>query len=176
MLFLQVCGKASVEPAYAVASSARVTLASQLPLAAPNTWYEPGLKAIGAHPEWGGAQWAEAIATVDAPAMSASYTCIDNEKLLRAGRPQLTLSEEDLEGPLASVTWPYADEVYVDLGAALRLAGQPPLEVSCGTWVSAAPPAGLTDGFPSPSSLSGLSVAVERPGQPIPGALSADGP
>lgn len=165
LLFLQVCGKASVEPLLQVQGAARVTLASQLPLAAPNTWYESGLLAMAAHPEWTGADWARAIATADGPQMFGAYTCVDNRALAALELAPIELRRADLEGPLAPVTWPYGGEIYVDLDAALVAAGRPAVSQSllCGHWRSAQAPQGLLDGFPAPAALSGLSVAV-RPG------------
>jgi hypothetical protein len=174
LLFLQVCGKASVEPLLELQDSAHVTLASQLPLAAPNTWYESGLLAMGQHPEWSGQDWARAIATADGPQMFGAYTCVDNRALARADLAPIELTRADLEGPLAPVTWPYGGEIYVDLDAALAAAGRPALsaQLMCGHWTSAGAPPGLLDGFPPPDALSGLSVAVRQPPNgPVPGLL-----
>jgi len=164
LLALQVCGKASIEALRVVAPAARTTLASQLPLAAPNTWYADALPQIAAHPDWTGPEWVRAIAEADAPQMYGSISCVDNAALLAEPLPSLTLPRSAVDGLLAPVTWMYAGETYVDLGAALTWSGQPRTLVDrtlCGHYLSESPADGLLDGFPSPDRLSGLSIAAQ---------------
>ena len=157
LLFLQVCGKASVEPLQVVAPAANFTLASQLPLLAPNTWYASGLKAIAEHPEWDGADWAKAIASAEGPGMYWAMTCVDNTALQAWEVPELRVQESALLDELASTTWPYAKEVYVDLDAVAGAGTAAPL--LCGHHVNPTPPYAL-EGFPQTDVLSGLSVAA----------------
>lgn len=163
LLALQVCGKASIEPLRILAPAARHLLASQLPLAAPNTWYRDGLRQIGAHPEWTGADWVAAVAGTDEPRMYAGVSCFRSEALAALPPLDLDLDPALLDGPLAPVTWAYAGEGYVDLAAALRASGQDPAvlaPLSCGHHVSPAPAPLLTEGFPDHRLLSGLSAAL----------------
>ncbi len=167
LLALQVCGKASIEPLRTLAPAARTLLASQLPLAAPNTWYRDGLHQIAAHPEWTGEDWVRAVASTDEPRMYAAVTCASSEALLAQAPLDLSVTTEQLEGPLASRSWRYGGETYVDLGAALSLHDKDPGLVdrlSCGVYRSEAPAPLLTDGFPDHQVLSGLSAAVRPDG------------
>lgn len=50
LLFLQQCGRGSIENLYNFRDTARVVLASQENVGAPNTYYEPTLKWLAAHP------------------------------------------------------------------------------------------------------------------------------
>lgn len=176
LLALQVCGKASIEPLRVVAPAARFTLASQLPLAAPNTWYRDALRAMADHPEWDGADWVRAIASSDEDRMYAAVTCVDNQALLAQEPLDYALHEGDLQAPGAPPTWQYSGETYVDLLAlAHHLDRDPaPLEaLSCGVFASMAPDPLLTVGFPDPLVLAGLSAAL-RPDED--GSIRVDPP
>ncbi|MCB9759928.1 MAG: hypothetical protein H6739_08860 [Alphaproteobacteria bacterium] len=177
LLSLQVCGKATIEAAWTFRKSARVTLASQLPLGAPNTWYTPVLRQLASHPAWRGEDIARAIAEAEGPEMYAGLTCVDNAAL--AGLPEVLgpAVRQPLqvdEAAMAPWLWTYAGDTLVDLGALLQRAEAPEhralagfLDTArCGHYRSEAPPELLTVGFPDPAGLSGWSLTLAPQGLP----------
>ncbi|MCB9779317.1 MAG: hypothetical protein H6742_12190 [Alphaproteobacteria bacterium] len=164
-LVMQVCGKASVAAAWEVRHAARSTLASQLPLGAPNTYY-PALATLP--DDWDGADLLGVLTTAEAPSMYATWSCVDNRALdaLPGALASLTDIPPDpawLDGPLAPLTWTYAGDAWTDLSALARIAGAAPLErtldaLSCGRVANPAAPPLPTDGFADPTALGGLSV------------------
>ncbi len=163
LLFAQVCSKAALEPLYTLSRGARTLVASQLPLAAPNTWYASVLPELARHPDWEGPQVAEAIASADGPAMYAAYACFHRDGLQALPARLARLGGGASLDALAPGVYGYAGEGYVDLGLLLDALGadrailEPAL---CGHWRNPSPPEALTLGFPDPARLSGISVAL----------------
>jgi hypothetical protein len=75
LVFLQQCGRATVEGLYNFRGCAPAILASQTRVGAPNTWYEPVLRWLAENPGAGGPSVAERILRTDYH--FNSYVCVD---------------------------------------------------------------------------------------------------
>lgn len=103
LLFLQQCGRGSVECLYNFRGVARAVLASQTRVGAPNTYYVPVLQWLSANPRANGFALAERIMREDDD--FSSYACVDGEIL---GELPLRLDEvlAALDGASAPLTAP----------------------------------------------------------------------
>lgn len=170
LLFLQVCAKGALAPVLAVQDAAATTLVAQTLLGAPNDYYVPAIRALGAHPAWRGPELSAAIAQ---GSMYVSLSCVDNAALSRlpavasaaVGAGAVAAPEERI----ADARYIYGGEAYVDLGALASGVGTPEAselarwlreELLCGHHVAPAPRAALTAGGPDPAHLSGISTHV----------------
>ena len=82
LLFLQQSARGLLEILHALRGSARVLLAAQTGLGAPNSWYAPALEQLGADPTLpDGAALARAIAQADGPEMFTAYAALDGAAL-----------------------------------------------------------------------------------------------
>ncbi|HVY61362.1 MAG TPA: hypothetical protein VHF22_06895 [Planctomycetota bacterium] len=79
LLFLQQCGRGSVENLYAFRGTASFVMSSPVPVGAPNTYYTALHKWLGEHPQATGDQIADEIATEDQD--YTIYTCARGSKL-----------------------------------------------------------------------------------------------
>ena len=76
LLFLQQCGKGTLENYHAFRETAKVVMGSQTIVGAPNTYYEAVLKAVCAEPTLDGEALATKIREGDAPNMFTTYTTV----------------------------------------------------------------------------------------------------
>jgi hypothetical protein len=171
LVFLQMCARANLATLYAFRTAAQTVLASQVALAAPNTWYRPVLQDLTADD---GVGLARAIASADGTDMWASYTCMHAahlHDLPAALEPVLATPPRPIGDELMPVAHVYAGDTYVDLGAALRGATdadalrQWARRATCFVETSDRPPPGLLVGYPDPRLLSGLSVSTGPEGE-----------
>lgn len=79
LLFLQQCGRGTVENLYNFRGTAAAVMASQLGVGNPNTYYQPTLAWLAAHPEAGGRELARQIMTTDEH--FNNYVCVDGKAL-----------------------------------------------------------------------------------------------
>jgi len=79
LIFLQQCGRGTLENLYNFRGSAVSILASQMTVGAPNTYYEPTLKWLADHPNTSGTQIAHSIMSNDLH--YRIYVCVDGEAL-----------------------------------------------------------------------------------------------
>lgn len=79
LLFLQQCGRGSVENLYSFRGTARFLMSSPVPVGAPNTYYAPVNEWLGQNPEAEGDQIAARIAAADRD--YTLYTCLRTAKL-----------------------------------------------------------------------------------------------
>lgn len=80
LVFLQQCGRGSVENLYNFNNTASVVLASQHNVGAPNTYYEPTLHWLDAHPDATGSKLASRIMADDRH--FTSYASFDGKALV----------------------------------------------------------------------------------------------
>ena len=81
LVFLQTCGKASVEVAWDLRGDARFLLASQAPLGAPNHYYSGAITALRAVPSMDGAALADVIASAERPDMFVGLSLVETAAL-----------------------------------------------------------------------------------------------
>lgn len=79
LLFLQQCGRGSVENLYSFRGTSDFIMSSPVPVGAPNTYYEAFHRFLSATPETTGDKLAEKIAAEDEH--YTIYTCLRTEKL-----------------------------------------------------------------------------------------------
>ncbi len=79
LVFLQQCGRASVQNLYNFRNTAAAVLASQHNVGAPNTYYEPTLHWLDAHPDTTGAKLACRIMEDDRD--FTTYACADGKAI-----------------------------------------------------------------------------------------------
>jgi hypothetical protein len=79
LLFLQQCGRGSLENLYSFKGTAEYIMSSPIPVGAPNTYYEAIHKWLPEHPNATGAEIASKIADEDEH--WSSYTCLRTSKL-----------------------------------------------------------------------------------------------
>ncbi|MBL4846858.1 MAG: hypothetical protein JKY65_15170 [Planctomycetes bacterium] len=81
LLFLQQCGKGSLENYYAFRNSAKFVMGSQTVVGAPNTYYVATLRRVCAKPDLDGAALAELITATESPRMFTTYTTFSSAAL-----------------------------------------------------------------------------------------------
>jgi hypothetical protein len=79
LLFLQQCGRGSMENLYSFRGTAKHIMSSPVPVGAPNTYYAHLGKWLAEHPDATGAQAAAKIAETDEH--YTIYTCLETKKL-----------------------------------------------------------------------------------------------
>ena len=79
LVYLQQCGRASVENLYNFHDTASVVLSSQHVVGAPNTYYEPTFQWLGSHPDATGRGLATRI--MDDDRHFRTYVCVDGKSL-----------------------------------------------------------------------------------------------
>lgn len=81
LLFFQVCNKANIESIYTFRNTAKYTLASQIELGAPNSYYSELFTLLSKGTIENGSELAEEIVSNDSESMYNSYTLVNNRKL-----------------------------------------------------------------------------------------------
>lgn len=81
LLFLQQCGKGSLETYYSLRHTARILMSSQTLIGAPNDYYTGLLQAVSQQPNLEGVELAWSIARAESPDMFTSYTAVSAEAL-----------------------------------------------------------------------------------------------
>ena len=81
LLFLQNCCKGTVEAFYNFRDASNYIMASQMPLGAPNSYYEKVLQFLGKNPGVDGGKLAEKIMEFEANKMYNSYTTVNSAAL-----------------------------------------------------------------------------------------------
>lgn len=81
LLFLQQCSRSSIEIVYEFRDCADYTLASQIELGAPNSYYHETLNMISEHPNLNGEELGKTIAHYESYDMYHSYSLINNSTL-----------------------------------------------------------------------------------------------
>ena len=76
LLFLQQCGKGSIENFYELRDTARVLMSSQTSIGAPNAYYADLVHHVSARPASTGVEVAQRIAESDADGMFVSYSAV----------------------------------------------------------------------------------------------------
>ncbi len=79
LLFLQQCGRGSLENLYSFRGAAKAIMASQMSVGAPNTYYEPVLRWLASRRQTAGAPLASQIMSHDRH--FTSYVCVDGDAL-----------------------------------------------------------------------------------------------
>jgi hypothetical protein len=79
LLFLQQCGRGSIDNLYSFRGSAAVIMASQENVGAPNTYYELTLKWLASNTEAGGVSLAQQVMVSDRD--YSSYVCVSSKAL-----------------------------------------------------------------------------------------------
>jgi hypothetical protein len=176
LVFLQVCVKATLETAYELRGVSKWLMASQLPIGAPNAYYEGVFAELVADARVDGQGLGRAIARHEDPAMFASYSLIESAEIAR-----LVGAVEGLQDLGAAPTprrvdrYEYWTDGYVDLAAWAGQRGGPTSEASVReeirdvveVFVS---PAGRRYATPlPPEDLSGLSLHIPDGSGLLPG-------
>jgi hypothetical protein len=138
LLFLQQCGKGSIESYWALRDTAEFLMASEVDIDAPNNYYSAVLREISATPDIDGRALARLIMRNEPGDSFGSFTVVDNgalgelpTRLNTALEPLLSLSSELVDAgrdssrslaaePLDVLFHPAAGEEYVDLIAWLE--------------------------------------------------------
>jgi hypothetical protein len=81
LLFMQQCGKGTLENGYELRGAARWVMGSQTVVGAPNRYYTAALEALSAEPEADGAQLARWIVDHETANMFTTYTALSSERL-----------------------------------------------------------------------------------------------
>ncbi len=81
LVFLQQCGKASIETLHAFADTADVIVASEAVLGAPNFYYSEALSTLSNTPTLSGAELGTLLVQLDRPDMYRSYTVASGSAL-----------------------------------------------------------------------------------------------
>ena len=122
LLFLQPCGRASVESLAHFAGAARYVLASPLDVGKPNTYYAAAARSLAARPEATGLDLARTIMAADEH--FNLYACFDGAALQelpgRLAACRAALGAVPTTAPELPVCYESGDEHYVDLLAWLR--------------------------------------------------------
>ncbi len=79
LLFLQQCGRGSLENLYNFRDAAATVMASQMNVGAPNTYYEPTLKWLARHKNASGVEIAKQIMSNDEH--FSNYVCLDGKAI-----------------------------------------------------------------------------------------------
>lgn len=79
LLFLQQCGRGSLDNLFNFHGAADAVLASQLSVGSPNTYYAASLKWLAAHPDASGAELAHQVMANDDH--FTNYVCVDGKAL-----------------------------------------------------------------------------------------------
>ena len=79
LVFLQQCGRATVDNLYNFRGTADAVMASQLVVGAPNTYYTETLRWLGEHTDASGVELARQIMATDEH--FTHYVCVDAERL-----------------------------------------------------------------------------------------------
>jgi hypothetical protein len=123
LLFLQQCGRGSLENLYSFRGTAEFVMSSPVPVGAPNTYYAALHRWLGEGPEASGAEVAARIAAADRD--YTVYTCARGEKLAelpaRLDAAIALLLEKDalVAGPELPAIHPVGEPI-VDAAAYLR--------------------------------------------------------
>lgn len=120
---------------------------------------------LARHPDWGGAQVAEAIASGDDSGMYATYTCVKSAALEPLTQALAGLPVGASLDAVAMGLYGYGGEGYVDLGVLLDALGsdrRPLDQALCGHFRNPAAPEVITTGFRDPKELAGLSMALSQ--------------
>jgi Clostripain family len=96
LVFLQQCGRGSVQNLYNFRNTAAAVLASQHNVGAPNTYYEPTLQWLDAHPDTSGVELASRIMADDRDFIT--YACADGKALGELPRRLRPVAQALLEG------------------------------------------------------------------------------
>ncbi len=122
LLFLQQCGKGSLETFHLFRDSARTLVASEAVIGAPNFYYQEALTALSLDPARGGERLASSMVNGDRPDMYATYTVLDATvlELLPERLDQVLAPLLAVEGPLMwsgspAPVFAYGSERYHDL-------------------------------------------------------------
>ncbi len=181
LLFLQQCGKGTLENQYELRRTAKVVMGSQTVVGAPNRYYARALEALSASPEADGEQLARWIVDFETADMFTTYTALRSEQLERLPErldPLLRalidsgVGQARSYGEVEDISFQQPpDEVFIDLEAALNawhLAAeiQPSAVKGFATWLATelilhhrvSPRAGA-----GPRGWSGLTVMVAGP-------------
>jgi hypothetical protein len=81
LLFLQQCGKGTLENYYSFKDAARVVMGSQTNVGAPNSYYAASVRWAGEHADADGVALATAIRDAEAANMFTTYTAIRGDAL-----------------------------------------------------------------------------------------------
>jgi len=131
LLFLQQCGKGSIEAYWELSDGARYLMASEVDVDAPNGYYTQVLQTLSSNPEIDGLTLARLIMRYEPPETFGSYAVIDSSALRRSaarlnavleplsstGSPPRAPEDDPSMQPLDELFHPAADESYVDLVA-----------------------------------------------------------
>jgi len=79
LLFLQQCGRGSIENLYNFRGTAKAVMASQMNVGAPNTYYESTLKWLAEHQDATGSELARQV--MDTDEHYTQYVCVDGPAL-----------------------------------------------------------------------------------------------
>ena len=129
LLFLQQAARGALEIFHALRGAARVLMAAQGTLGAPNSYYRAALAGLGQGQVRDGRELARTIAENDAANMFLDYTALDGEALGELPRRLDAVLTPLLQGPVptldrealgAWVTYSHRDETLVDGLALLR--------------------------------------------------------
>lgn len=119
LLFFQVCTKSIIEPLFEFKDLSHYTLASQIELGAPNSYYPEVFKFISKNSKIGPTELALKIMNEEALNMYSSYTLINNKKFPKFYKIFKRLlnkipnnKENSIKKPL---TYSYYEENYYDL-------------------------------------------------------------
>ncbi len=125
LLFLQQCNRSSIEILYEFRDCAEYTLASQLNLGAPNSYYVEMIQMLGKNPNLSSEELGTTIAQFDGEDMYYSYTLVDNSTLdnyvfeLSTLINQLSKVKCD---PDVLITEEYFGETYWDIHSMINVA------------------------------------------------------
>lgn len=112
-VFLQQCGRGSLENLHAFRAAAPLVMASQTVVGAPNRYYAPALQRLGRTPQGDGLALARAITECETPDMFTTYTTVRGARLAElSGRLDALLRPVLAGGPAGG---PAGDEVRAGL-------------------------------------------------------------
>ncbi len=122
LVFLQQCGKATLETLHAFAPIADVVVASEARIGAPNFYYPKALDQLSQEPNLGAAELGQAMVQNDRPDMYRSYTVAHGQGLVQLPRqlelvlsPLLALGPSLRWGGEPAPAWEIQGERYLDL-------------------------------------------------------------
>jgi len=81
LLFVQQCGKASLETLHLFGRGARTLVASEAIIGAPNFYYPTAFQELSRQPDQDGEALGRAMVAADRPDMFATYTVLDGQAL-----------------------------------------------------------------------------------------------
>ncbi len=99
LVFLQQCGRGSIDNLYNFRNTGAVVMASQTTVGAPNTYYDPTVRWLGENPDASGAELARRIMADDRH--YTNYVSVDGAALAELPERLDPLVEALLEGPAA---------------------------------------------------------------------------